>query len=375
MRKIKREFDTTSAKFVFTKNELGYQEVLDDMGAAEEITIVTYNISERNAALVDGLRMAGQHCKINIITNIPARWETYYGDAFRAKARDKINLYLSKLNPEKLGIKPEVFFDFSNHGKIIMTNNVAYVGSANYSEESARNTEFGFISRDKDFIAFIQSEILPEIEASAIPYYEYDFTPLLLEANVALSALFNIRNRLYEEAYHLHDDIDGEWYYYNEHEAFLSRSILEHIVQIVAESVKVASEIYDAIDVITQGDDCELDAANDFYESLCTLSRRIEEITTWDSLNELADFDSEDYINTQLQEEYAMEAYEENLEDCIGKASDDASDIVLELTSTAHEDIDILLNEIDDFNKQYSEFLQNLQARKTKKVNPTIDNT
>ena len=70
-----------------------------------------------------------------------------------------------------------------------------------------------------------------------------------------------------------------------------------------------------------------------------------------------------------------MEAYEENLEDCIGKASDDASDIVLELTSTAHEDIDILLNEIDDFNKQYSEFLQNLQARKTKKVNPTIDNT
>lgn len=241
------------------------------MGAAEEITIVTYNISERNAALVDGLRMAGQHCKINIITNIPARWETYYGDAFRAKARDKINLYLSKLNPEKLGIKPEVFFDFSNHGKIIMTNNVAYVGSANYSEESARNTEFGFISRDKDFIAFIQSEILPEIEASAIPYYEYDFTPLLLEANVALSALFNIRNRLYEEAYHLHDDIDGEWYYYNEHEAFLSRSILEHIVQIVAESVKVASEMYDAIDVITQGDDCELDAANDFYESLCTL--------------------------------------------------------------------------------------------------------
>ena len=125
MRKIKREFDTTSAKFVFTKNELGYQEVLDDMGAAEEITIVTYNISERNAALVDGLRMAGQHCKINIITNIPARWETYYGDAFRAKARDKINLYLSKLNPEKLGIKPEVFFDFSNHGKIIMTNNVS----------------------------------------------------------------------------------------------------------------------------------------------------------------------------------------------------------------------------------------------------------
>ena len=375
VRKIKREFDTTNAKFVFTKDELGYQEVLDDMCVAEEITIVTYNISEQKEALVNGLRRAGQHCKINIITNIPARWKTYYGDAFREKARNKINLYLFKLNPEKLGIKPKVFFDFSNHGKIIMTNNVAYVGSANYSEESAKNTECGFISRDKDFIAFIQSKILPEIESADIPYYEYDFTSLLLEANVALSALFNIRNKLYEEAYILHDDVDGEWYYYNEHEAFLSRSTLEHIGQIVTESVKVASEMYDAIDVITQGDDCELDVANDFYESLCTLSRRIEEITTWDSLNELADFDPENYINTQLQEEYAMEAYEENLEDYIGKASDNASDIVFDLTSTAHEDIDILLNEIDNYNKQYSGFLQNLQERKTKIINPQIDNT
>ena len=375
VRKIKREFDTTNAKFVFTKDELGYQEVLDDMCVAEEITIVTYNISEQKEALVNGLRRAGQHCKINIITNIPARWETYYGDAFREKARNKINLYLFKLNPEKLGIKPKVFFDFSNHGKIIMTNNVAYVGSANYSEESAKNTECGFISRDKDFIAFIQSKILPEIESTAIPYYEYDFTSLLLEANVALSALFNIRNKLYEEAYILHDDVDGEWYYYNEHEAFLSRSTLEHIGQIVTESVKVASEMYDAIDVITQGDDCELDVANDFYESLCTLSRRIEEITTWDSLNELADFDPENYINTQLQEEYAMEAYEENLEDYIGKASDNASDIVFDLTSTAHEDIDILLNEIDNYNKQYSGFFFFFLERKTKKINPQIDNT
>gem|GEM_PF-6764033 len=70
-----------------------------------------------------------------------------------------------------------------------------------------------------------------------------------------------------------------------------------------------------------------------------------------------------------------MEAYEENLEDYIGKASDNASDIVFDLTSTAHEDIDILLNEIDNYNKQYSGFLQNLQERKTKIINPQIDNT
>ena len=93
VRKIKREFDTTNAKFVFTKDELGYQEVLDDMCVAEEITIVTYNISEQKEALVNGLRRAGQHCKINIITNIPARWETYYGLFVRKQGTKSTFIY------------------------------------------------------------------------------------------------------------------------------------------------------------------------------------------------------------------------------------------------------------------------------------------
>ena len=207
---------------MFTKEELGYQEVLEDMPSAQEITIVTYNISERSHALMSGLCSAGKRCRINIITNIPNRWEMYYGDQFREKAKSKINLYLSKLKPERLGNKSSVFFDFSNHGKIIMTNNVVYVGSANYSEESARNIEFGFVSKDEDLISFIHNEVLPEIEESAVPYYLYDYTALLLEANMALAALFNIRNVLFEETYHLHDESIGQWYYYNDNEAFLS---------------------------------------------------------------------------------------------------------------------------------------------------------
>ena len=207
---MKKEFVTNNSKFVYSKNELGYQEVLDDFENASEITIITYNISEKKLALVSALRKAGERCTINIITNIPSRWEVYYGDTFRGKAKQKINLYLSKLRPDSLGINSKVFFDFSNHGKIIMTDHVVYVGSANYSEESANNTEFGFISRDKEFIDYISSEVLPDIQAAAIPYYEYDYTSLLLEANVALSAIYNIKNELYEEVYRLHDDVDGE---------------------------------------------------------------------------------------------------------------------------------------------------------------------
>ena len=60
MRKIKREFDTTSAKFVFTKNELGYQEVLDDMGAAEEIMThcITHAIEDGDSSAVEEFKDA-----------------------------------------------------------------------------------------------------------------------------------------------------------------------------------------------------------------------------------------------------------------------------------------------------------------------------
>lgn len=372
---VKKEFITADAKFVYSKNELGYQEVLDNFEMASEITIITYNISEKKNALVSALKKAGEHCVVNIITNIPSRWETYYGDTFRDKARQKINLYLLKLKPESLGIKSTVFFDFSNHGKIIMTNCIVYIGSANYSEESANNTEFGFISRDKEFIDYINSEVLSDVQASAIPYYEYNYTDLLIEASVALSAVYNIKNELYEEVYRLHDDVDGEWYYYVEHEATLTVSTLDKVAQIVNEACKVASDIYDAIDTITNGDEDETITANDVYEDLLDLCSRIEKVRSFDTLIELSEFDSEEYINHLLQEEYAMEAYEDNLENCIESASDEAMSVVWDLTQAAKEDIDELIEKVQNFCEIYSSFIENLRARKVKKISPEIDNT
>lgn len=372
---MKKEFLTSGVKFVYSKNELGYQEVLDHFESASVITIITFNISEKHNTLVRALQKAGKHCVINIITNIPKRWESYYGDSVRKKARQTINLYMARLKPEKLGIKPSVFFDFSNHGKIIMTDDIVYVGSANYSEESADNTEFGFISTDKDFINFINAEVLPDVQASAIPYYEYDYTALLLEANVVLSALFNARNELYEEVYRLHDDVDGEWYYYVEYEATLTVASLDEVLQITSEACSVSSDIYDAIDTITEGDEDETIEANDIYEDLLSIYSRIEEIRNFDTLIELSEFDSEEFINQQLQDEYAMEAYEENLESCIESASDEAMSMVWDLTQAAKEDIDDLLSEIDKFREKYALFIENLRSREIKKTSTKIDNT
>lgn len=372
---VKKEFNTSNAKFVYSKNELGYQEVLDRFETAKEITIVTFNISEKKNALVNALKKVGEHCVINIITNIPNRWETYYGDSFRNKARQKINLYMAKLNPDNLGIKTTVFFDFSNHGKIIMTDSTVYVGSANYSEESAKNTEFGFVSEDNEFIDFINSEVLPDVKATAIPYYEYDYTALLLEANIALSAVHNIKNELHEEVYRLHDDVDGEWYYYVEHEASLTVGTLNKIKMIVSEACRVASDIYDAVDVITRSDEDETIKVNDAYEELLSLEAYIEDVCCFDTLIELAEFDSNEFINEQLQEEFAMEAYEDNLENCIESASGEAMSRVWDLTQAAKEDVDILLNELEQYCKKYADYIENLRVREIKKISTEIDNT
>lgn len=372
---MKREFTTNNAKFVYTKNELGYQEVLDGFETALEITIITYNISEKKSDLIKALQKAGKHCIINVITNIPSRWETYYGDTFRNKASKKINLYLSKLKPEDLGLNSSVFFDFTNHGKIIMTDSIIYVGSANYSEESANNTEFGFVSKDKVFIEFIKTEVLPNVQASAIPYYEYNYTALLLEASVALSAIYNVKNELFEEVYRLHDDIDGEWYYYNKYEATLTVETLDKVIQILSEACKVASDIYDAIDTITGGDESETIDVNDAYEDLSTLCLQIEEIRAFDTLIELSEFDAEQFIINQLQEEYAMVAYDENLEKCIESASGDATNIVFDVTVAAQGDIDEMLSKLDIFIKQFSHIIDIFKSRSVKKISSEIDNT
>lgn len=256
-----------------------------------------------------------------------------------------------------------------------MTNRIVYVGSANYSEESSSNTEFGFISRDEGLIAYITSVVLSDLQTMAIPYYEYDYTALLLEANVVLSAIYNIKNELYEEVYKLHDDVDGKWYYYVECEASLEKGTLDKAVQIIDEACKVASDIYDAIDTITGSDERTTAKINGIYENLLILSSKIKEIRGFDTLIELSEFDSEKYINQQLQNEYAMEAYEDNLENCIEHAMNDTANIILDLTQGAREDIDELLRYLQKFCEVYSTIIENLRVKEIKKVNPKIDNT
>jgi len=113
----------------------------------------------------------------------------------------------------------------------------------------------------------------------------------------------------------------------------------------------------------------------DEYDEILAVASHIEEIRSYDTLIELSEFDSGEFVNQQLQKEYAMEAYEENLENCINSASEDAQNIVLDLTQTAKDDIDELLSELQEYCDKYANFIDNLRAREIKKISPKIDNT
>lgn len=56
---------------ILTKDESGYQEVLDSIAAASAVTVVTNNISENQDQLFSALRSSD--AEIRIITTIPAR--------------------------------------------------------------------------------------------------------------------------------------------------------------------------------------------------------------------------------------------------------------------------------------------------------------
>lgn len=375
---MRKEFVTQDAKFVYSKDDLGYQEVLDDFKTTSTITIVTYNLSNDNDdLLISAVRAASEHCSINIITNIPSRWETYYTANARNRAKKQIGLYLSKLSSETFRKDSSIFFDFSNHGKIMMTDSVVYIGSANYSSGSASHTEFGFISRDPKFIQYITSEVIPSMKNSALPYYEYDYTALLIEANVALASIYNIENELHDTVYSWYSNTNGEGFYYNDSEASLTEEILDKVLRVIRNSCEVSRELYDALVVINRDDkyETETDWANDIYDELRSIYSKIEQLSCSDELYNLSKFKIAEYVNQKLQTEYEMIAYEENLDSCIESASGDATNVVYNLTQAAKPNIDELLKKIERFRNEFSYFLKIFQMKETRKVNRRIDNT
>lgn len=360
-----------NAEFVMSKDELTYSDVIEDFKNASQIHILTYNISKDQDILLSALKNCGENTEVCIVSNIPQRWESYYGKAYADKANRNIALYKSKLSPKKIAEKAEIYFCFSNHAKIIMTNNIAYVGSSNFSEESADNFESGFISRDVEFIKFLRNEVFPWI----IEYsseYKTDEELLFLETAIRKSiAMFGELYEDYHQMFYLLSDHRGiEHWYYNTTNNMLTISDLDKMKEICGQYLELLKRVNKIFELRVFYEK-EIDNLDNVIEDAKCIVENIETFFMG-SIYDLAQFSEEDYIDDYLYECYA-EAYDENLDYYVDKAMSAANNVFAELAEEARGDADLLLGQIEkleDLGKKVLKLFKKLPLNDIK-----IDNT
>jgi hypothetical protein len=106
-------------EFIMSKDELTYSAVIEDFKNASQIHILTYNISKDQNVLLKALRDCEEDTEICIVSNIPGRWESYFGKTYADKAKRNISLYKSKLSPQKLRKKQRFIFVFQIMQKLL----------------------------------------------------------------------------------------------------------------------------------------------------------------------------------------------------------------------------------------------------------------
>lgn len=148
---------------------LNFQAILDLIPNAKDVFATTYGLGE-NAGynpLLRAIRKMGKDSRAVIITNVANRMLADADDA-EAGINETIDNYIAELDPARFKCAVEAWFCFDNHSKIIIVDDIAYVGSANITLGSKYNFEAGILTDDTDtvedlgaFVAKIRSASVP----------------------------------------------------------------------------------------------------------------------------------------------------------------------------------------------------------------------
>lgn len=199
------EIKCASSMIVVSKGESAFQQVVHDFQNAERITVVTFNVSPSDRSLLDALSQASG--KVCIICNIPKRFERYFGrnvEQTKAAAKKQIAQFMAQLDPTQFGTVVESYFSFRNHAKIVMTEHIAFIGSANFSAESRDNWECGVITTDSTAISQLEQAV-ELIKADSVRYLGHS-TNLLFDPFATLnSCLESTQHKLTEDCLDLID--------------------------------------------------------------------------------------------------------------------------------------------------------------------------
>ncbi|POR29277.1 phospholipase D-like domain-containing protein [Paenibacillus polymyxa] len=366
------EFQTSDIRFVLSKDELGYKEVLMDFANAKKIRIVTYNISmsSKDDKLFELIGELGEDLDVELITNIPSRFETYYdsprGKTMKNNASKNIATYISKLNPSNFSTELVTFFNFSNHAKIIGTENVVYIGSSNFSNESSNNYESGFLSKDKTFINYLYEVVFKILKEESVPYYKDDFNNLRLFIISLLSRLNNHYRLIKKKMFY-----DGDAFI-TEETAFDVNELLNLLSDV--EELSYITNLVDDLETEEKDIKEKLDEMRELCESI--QHGEIEDILQIDGniYNYVAY--SHEGAFWDFFENYSLEADTERLEHYVEIATDEANEMLENLCSEAEEDVYILRKLLGNTIELLKELLENLKSYAQFAINKDeIDNT
>ncbi|MBQ8924021.1 MAG: hypothetical protein IJ053_04425 [Lachnospiraceae bacterium] len=362
-------------EYIWGKDSLNYQAVIDDFPSAKQVRILTYNISKKNYRneLIDALKALSPKVDVHIITNIPSRMQYYAnsstGNRYRDRYRENFEAYLDRLNPEKFAANTTVGFNFDNHAKIIGTDNILYIGSANYSDESSGNYETGVIIRDKESIQKIYEETFPQIEKESVPYFDDDFNVLRLFIISMEGKFSNWLMRFNNEVTFIYYGTNSRRmasdFYFDEEdlmELYQDIDELRRFVTLLEDTYSEKDERYN--EFIDKVEECFNEISIEW----------MADFSITDSLfYELITFDEEDVVNNFITDD--PDAYDEGLEDSIERAMDSARNMRFDLQLAVESDVLRFRDEVEKIVSLLKDVHKKSLKYSNKWIADKVDNT
>lgn len=372
---MQKQFVIESGNFIFSKDENSFNEVLDSFKFSNEIIITTYNISKNDDSLIQSLKNLNQKQHVKLFTNIPNRFNSYFKDYHKNQAKKLIDNYIKKLDPTSFNCNIEVYFSFSNHSKIIATDSVAYIGSANFSSESKKNFEVGVLFKDGNFMNYLNNEVLPELIENSLEYYlekevkeialAYDCLETIKELSVELSESFYM-------PIEVHGRIIGKSFRLN----FLGglSYIIDGLQNDLCEIEHHLYSLFNNIEVFEEDEDYYIEAETKL--SSLNIDYILKLIDEDSLLYKIANCSEEKFIDNAIKsqnEEYGEinpEILNDNAHEMLGEFLADQQEEVEEELLMFENQIKYLYDSI-----QKILGLLSIYMKTNRKLNPKIDNT
>ena len=169
----------------------------------------------------------------------------------RDRARQTINGYLDALNPSNFATRIQTFFNFDNHCKLVATEALAYIGSANFSDESSDNWEAGFLIEGRELVEGVVDLIFNEVKVEAVEHGNNPVADALVRLRSVRSRIVDARHELHKLFYTESDpDCGRAVEYFNSDECPATRTDLDALLDLLDEAEDVLTNLSDSEPVV-----------------------------------------------------------------------------------------------------------------------------